>query len=202
MAFKTTHGVYFALPNPFLTPFLRLPIPKTWLRSIPLLPSSYAGRLASRNSTLHFRLLFSTSPIVGRVKVKVTLRLTVGQSVSNSIWGSWPDIYYCLAVSILFLWDVLSGERMGLSSVYAAGPCQRSLSWVRVPCDSRSYFTVSDLRLPFSSPPTTRRVTVEVFDPASTRARLLTVSIYNPSARAPRETQRVLLTRRVYRAVA
>jgi hypothetical protein len=25
------------------------------------------------------------------------------------------------------------------------------------------YFTVSDLRLPFSSPPTTRRVTVEVF---------------------------------------
>jgi hypothetical protein len=33
----------------------------------------------------------------------------------------------------------------------------------------RPYFTVSDLRLPFSSPPTTRRVTVEVFDPASTR---------------------------------
>jgi hypothetical protein len=31
------------------------------------------------------------------------------------------------------------------------------------------YFTISDLRLPFSSPPTTRRVTVEVFDPASTR---------------------------------
>jgi hypothetical protein len=28
---------------------------------------------------------------------------------------------------------------------------------------------VSDLRLPFSSPPTTRRVTVEVFEPASTR---------------------------------
>jgi hypothetical protein len=35
--------------------------------------------------------------------------------------------------------------------------------------DLRSYFTVSDLRLSFSSPPTTRRVTVEVFDPASTR---------------------------------
>jgi hypothetical protein len=30
------------------------------------------------------------------------------------------------------------------------------------------YFTVSDLRLPFLSPPTTRRVTVEVFDPVST----------------------------------
>jgi hypothetical protein len=45
-------------------------------------------------------------------------------------------------------------------------------SQVRVPWDSRSYFTVSDLKLPFSSPPTTRRVTVEVFDPASTRNRL------------------------------
>jgi hypothetical protein len=38
-----------------------------------------------------------------------------------------------------------------------------------VPWDSRPHFTVSDLRLPFSSPPTTRRVTVEVFDPASIR---------------------------------
>jgi hypothetical protein len=35
------------------------------------------------------------------------------------------------------------------------------------PWDLRPYFTVSDLRLPFSSPPTTRRATVEVFDPAS-----------------------------------
>jgi hypothetical protein len=53
--------------------------------------------------------------------------------------------------------------------LYTAGPCQRSLSLVRVPKNSRPYFTVSDLRLPFSSPPTARRVTVEVFDPASTR---------------------------------
>jgi hypothetical protein len=55
-----------------------------------------------------------------------------------------------------------------MSFVYAAGPCQRSLSRVRVPWDSRPYFTVSDLRRLFSSPPTTRRVMVEVFDPAST----------------------------------
>jgi hypothetical protein len=47
--------------------------------------------------------------------------------------------------------------------------CQHSLSQVSVPWDSWTYFTVSDLRLSFSSPPTTRRVTVEVFDPASTR---------------------------------
>jgi hypothetical protein len=38
---------------------------------------------------------------------------------------------------------------------------------VRIPWNSRPYFTLSDLRLSLSSPPTTRRVTVEVFDPAS-----------------------------------
>jgi hypothetical protein len=74
-------------------------------------------------------------------------------------------ICYCLTVTILFLWGALSDERTGLSFIYAAGPCQRSLSRVRVRLDSRPYFTVSDMRLPFSSPTTTRRVTVEVFDP-------------------------------------
>jgi hypothetical protein len=38
---------------------------------------------------------------------------------------------------------------------------------VQVPWDSWPYFTVSDSRLLFSSPPTTRRATVQVFDPAS-----------------------------------
>jgi hypothetical protein len=66
------------------------------------------------------------------------------------------------------LWGALSDERTGLYFVNATGPRQRSLSQVRVPWISRPYFTVSDLRLPFSSPPTTHRVTVEVFDPAST----------------------------------
>jgi hypothetical protein len=32
-----------------------------------------------------------------------------------------------------------------------------------------NHILLSDLRLPFLSPPTTRRVTAEVFDPASTR---------------------------------
>jgi hypothetical protein len=70
----------------------------------------------------------------------------------------------------LVLWNTLSDERTGLLFVYAAGPCQRSVSRVRVHWYSRPYFTVSDLRLPFSSSPTTRRVTVEVFDPASLRS--------------------------------
>jgi hypothetical protein len=98
-----------------------------------------------------------------------------GQAASLSwskapIWGLRPDLYYmCDSYTVLFLWGALSDKRSGLSFVYAAGPCQRSLSRIRVPSDLRPYFTVSDLRLPFSSPPTTRRVTVEVFDPASTR---------------------------------
>jgi hypothetical protein len=96
--------------------------------------------------------------------------------VSSPIWGSSPDIYYFLAVTVLFLWGALSDKRMGLSFVYAAGPLQRSLSWVRVPWHSWPYFTVSDLRLSFSSPRTTRRVTVEVFDPASTHKGPLAVA--------------------------
>jgi hypothetical protein len=48
----------------------------------------------------------------------------------------------------------------GAPFVYAAGPRQRSLSRMRVPWDSCPYFTASDFRLPFSSPPTTHSVTV------------------------------------------
>jgi hypothetical protein len=42
---------------PFHALILLLLIPKTRLSSIPLLPSSYPRRLASRSSTLHSRLL-------------------------------------------------------------------------------------------------------------------------------------------------
>jgi hypothetical protein len=100
--------------------------------------------------------------------------MTDGQSASLSwykapIRGLRPDFYYRRTVVGLLMWGTLSDERTGLSFTIAAGPCQRSHSQVRAPWDSRPYFTVSDLRLPFSSPPTTRRITVEVFDPASTR---------------------------------
>jgi hypothetical protein len=85
------------------------------------------------------------------------------------IWCLRPDCYYCLTVASLLTWGILSDERTGLSSTIAAGPRQRSHSRVRVLWDSGPYFTLSDSRLPFSSPPTTHRATVEVFDPASTR---------------------------------
>jgi hypothetical protein len=106
------------------------------------------------------------------VKVKVTLRLTVSHYVT---WYRTPSgahdqiIITCVTVTVLFLWGTLSDERTGLSFLCAAGHCQRSLSLVLVPWDLRPSFTVSDLSLPFSSPPMIRRVTVEVFDPASTR---------------------------------
>jgi hypothetical protein len=105
---------------------------------------------------------------------------TDGQSASLSwykapIWGLRPDFYFRmeygirLTVTFLIPWGALSDERTGLSFVCAAGPCQRSVSWVLVPWDLQPYFSVSDLRPPCSSPPTTHRVMVEVFDPASTR---------------------------------
>jgi hypothetical protein len=122
-------------------------------------PNSFPGRLASRNSA---------NSSESESESYIT---TDGQSASLSwnkapIWGLRPDIYYCRTVAGLLMWGALSDETTGLSFLYTAGPCQRTLSLVRVPWKSRPYFTVSDLRLPFSSPPTTRRVTVEVFDPA------------------------------------
>jgi hypothetical protein len=68
----------------------------------------------------------------------------------------------------LLMWVALSDERTGLSFTTSAGTRQRSHSRVRVPWDSRPYFIVSDPKLPFLLPPTTRRATVEVFNPAFT----------------------------------
>jgi hypothetical protein len=87
-------------------------------------------------------------PSISKIKVKVTLRLTSSQSVSLG-WCSLPDICYSLTVTVLFL---RGDERTGLCFVYDAGPRQFNLSRVRVPWDSWRYFTVSELRLPFSSP--------------------------------------------------
>jgi hypothetical protein len=97
-----------------------------------------------------------------------------GQSASLSwskapIWGLRPDFYYCRTATGLLMWGALSDERTGLSFRIAASLLQRSHFRIRVPWDSWPYFTVSDSRLPFSSPPTTLGAAAEVFDPASTR---------------------------------
>jgi hypothetical protein len=73
-------------------------------------------------------------------------------------------VYWCWALS-------LTRGRVSCLQ-FAPGPRQRSRFRVRLPWDSWPYFTASDSRLHFSSPPATRRVTVEVFDPASTRESL------------------------------
>jgi hypothetical protein len=122
-----------------------------------------------------------TDSLLCRVKSSLMLRPTVsrpvGQSASRPVClgikhpsGAYDQIFYfCQTVAGLLIRGALSDERMGLSFTIAAGLRQRSHSRIRVPWDSRPYFTVSDSRLPFSSHPTTRRITVEVFYPASTR---------------------------------
>jgi hypothetical protein len=116
-----------------------------------------------------------------KVKVKVTLRLTVSQSVSFGV-----EPHLGLMTRYLLLFDSYGLVFCGAPSLTRGRVCllhmllvlasavflwSESL-WTHV----RPYFTVSDLRLPFSSPPTTRMVTVEVFDPASTREGIRTSS--------------------------
>jgi hypothetical protein len=109
---------------------------------------------------------------VSSVKVKVTLRLTISQSVSL---GVEPPLG--LLTRYLLLFDSYGLVHVGRSLWREDASVVYNCCWPwpaqsfsgPSPWDSRPYFTVSDLRLPISSPPTTRRVTVEVFDPASTR---------------------------------
>jgi hypothetical protein len=101
-------------------------------------------------------------------------RRSVGQSVverSTHPWGLRPDVFFycCQTFAGLLMWGALADESTNLSFTIAPGPPQHSNFRVRVPWDSWPYFTVSEPRLPFWSPPTTRKVTVEIFDLASTR---------------------------------
>jgi hypothetical protein len=99
--------------------------------------------LHSRPCTLSYSII--------KVKVKIILRRrSDGQSVSvsSAIRGLRPHFYYCQTVAGLLMWSALYEERTGLPFTMAAGPRQRSHSWVRVPRDSWPYFTVSDSRLP------------------------------------------------------
>jgi hypothetical protein len=87
---------------------------------------------------------------------------------------------FLLLSDSLLMWSALCDERTGLSFTVAASPSQRSHFRVQVLWNSWPYFTLSHSRIPFSSPPTTRRATVEVFDPAPTRG--------NSGGRAPSTT--------------
>jgi hypothetical protein len=151
-----------------------------WFTNRPLLqlPMSWLTLTAEHSSLLRMNLTDFSSTYDCRLTPRlqrthlwiwVWVITTDGQSASLSwnkapIWGLRPDFYYWQTVSGLLMWGALSDERTGLSFTTAPDPRQRSHFRVRVPWDSWPYFTVSDSRLPFSSPPT-----VKVFDPASTR---------------------------------
>jgi hypothetical protein len=156
------------------------------LISIPMLPRSYPDSLTSRNST-------NSSKSESESKSYVT---TDGQSASLSpnkgpICSLRPDFYYCQTVAGLLMLGALSDDRTGLSFKTAAGPRQRNHSRVRHRWDSRQYFTVSDSKLHFSSPPLIRRATVKVFDPVSTQDTNFSQlkSFYNHFARTTQKTQ-------------
>jgi hypothetical protein len=127
---------------------------------------------------LHTLLHYPQGTVVNRIHLPIgclSYVTTDGQSASLSwnktlIWGLRPDFYYCQTVAgLLLILGALSDERAGLLFTIATGPRQRSHYRVRVLWDSRPYITVSDSKLPSSSPPTTRSATVQVFDTASTR---------------------------------
>jgi hypothetical protein len=90
------------------------------------------------------------------------------------------------------LWGALSDERTGLSFVYVAGPCHCSISRVRVPWDSRPYFTVSDLRFPFPSPLTTQCLSCIVVLFASVAAVKCLLSLF-PETATVRATENIVL---------
>jgi hypothetical protein len=96
---------------------------------------------------------------------------SVGQSVLQLSTHLWLTTRFLLpSHSCMFFHVGHSLWREDGSVVYnCCWPRHCSHFRVRVPWDLWPYFTVSESRLPFSSCPTNRRATVEVFHPASTR---------------------------------
>jgi hypothetical protein len=73
-------------------------------------------------------------------------RQSVGQSVlvSSTHLGLTTRFYYCQTIAGLLMWGALSDERTGLPFTNAAGPRQRSHSWVRV--GTRDHILLSQIR--------------------------------------------------------
>jgi hypothetical protein len=102
--------------------------------------------------------------------LELSLSLILRPMASQPVYlGIKHQIFFTVRHLRVCLYGALSDERTGLSFTIVASPRHRSHFRVQVPWDSWPCFTVSDSSLPFSSSPTTRRDTVEVFDPASTR---------------------------------
>jgi hypothetical protein len=79
------------------------------------------------------------------------LRQTVSRPVClgvKCLSGAYDQFFITVRQMRVCWCGALSDERTGLPFTIAAGPRQRSHSWVRVQRDSWLYFTVSDSRLP------------------------------------------------------
>jgi hypothetical protein len=87
-----------------------------------------------------------------KVKIQILLRRTFSRPVCLGVRppaGAKNQIFITVkTVAGLLTWGTLSDKRRGLWLTIAAGPRLRSHSRVRVPRDSRPYFTVSDSGLP------------------------------------------------------
>jgi hypothetical protein len=114
-----------------LTSFMRTQYSMRILYNTSVRTESY-GFLKSINSWCTVWVEFELS-------LSFMLRPTVSRPVCLGIkhpFGAYDQIFItCVTVAVLFLWGALSDERTGLSFIYAAGRCQRSLSRVRVPWD-------------------------------------------------------------------
>jgi hypothetical protein len=104
LSLRITHEVFFSRPNYFLVIILQLPIPKTRLNSIPLLPCSYPGswRLEPRpDSTLLYnhsaRTTQETQPIVWKACLQ---RRCIATEVTRLLLAySFPREYVHLVVA-------------------------------------------------------------------------------------------------------
>jgi hypothetical protein len=123
-------------------------------------------------------LQFSTKCSLGTLSLSLMLRPTVSRPVclgKKHPSGAYDQIFFPFGIrntSDSYVLDSVGGplwREDGSVFCMCRWPLPAQSFSVLVPWDLRPYFTASDLRLPFSSPPTTRRVTVEVLDPASTR---------------------------------
>jgi hypothetical protein len=95
LSLQITHEVFLAQSNSFLAIILQLPISKTRLNSI---PSSYPGRLASRNSTFHFRLDYCSILLNTALWRLCTDHAENTASIKEACW-----LVRCLALDVLFL---------------------------------------------------------------------------------------------------
>jgi hypothetical protein len=112
--------------------------------------------------------------------------MTDGQ-LANLFWCQAPtwdlrlDFYYCQTVAGLLVWSDLSDKKAGLSFKIAAGPCEQQSFSGRVARVLMQIFSCLTFETPretgwpsytrrhwvsFSTPPTTRRAAIQLFEPA------------------------------------